>query len=293
MPAYMIGAAMAVRGYTYQAEPLLAQAIEPLGRYGEPVEWLRAVGFYGHALMAKGQYQQGRAQLERAHTRALELNNPELVVMSYVVRCSFFRTCGDWPEAIACADSTQALAEQLGNPTYVAVACSFRAWAQSYLGQTKEAAENRAQALAVESAMGRPVMLSSWFAAGDCEIGLSAGRYADTIECALALLPRLRAEGEFLAEMVTERALAVARAVIAPAGSDAPLSECLRALTDRGNLVEAARTHVWWGRLGGLRGDLALARHHFGLAGTKFLAAGCLYAHAEAQRLLSSVSPGA
>jgi tetratricopeptide (TPR) repeat protein len=283
----MIGAALAVRGYTNQAEPLLAQAIEPLTRYGEPVEWLRCLLFYGHALMSQGHYAEGRVQLERAHARAVELNNPELLVMSYVVRCSFFRACGDWPECVRNADHGVALAEQVGNPLYASVTSGYRAWAQSYLGQAAEAAASRARALAIVGKQGKPMLLSSWFAAADCEIALNAGQYTATIENAQSLLPKFAAEGEFLAKVVTARALAVARAIHEHSELDAPMETCRRDLIESGNLVEAARTHFWWGRVGLLRADFALAQHHFSLAVNQLGEAGCAYAQAEAQRWLA------
>jgi tetratricopeptide (TPR) repeat protein len=291
VPAYMIGVTFAVRGHTRRAEPLLAQAIEPLSRYGNPVDWLRAVLYYGHALMAMGRYDAGRVQLDRGHARALELNNPELVAMSYAVRCSFFRTCGDWPETIACADKTVELAEQLKNPFFASVACAYKGWAQSYLGQDEAATANRARALELAATLKGPTMLSSWFAAADCEIALNAGRYQQAIERAQALLPRLKAAGEFLAEIVTERALVMARAIQDQGELDEPMDTSRRVLTDSGNLLEAARTHLWWGRAGLLRGAAAVARHHFALAATQFADAGCAYPQAEAQRLLDRLAP--
>mgnify|MGYP000429164038 CR=1 FL=1 len=290
VPAYSIGAALAMRGYTNQAEPMLAQAIEPIMRYGAPMEWLRALLFYGHALMALGRYAEGLEHMDRGHARAAELHNPEFMLLSYVVRCSFFRTCGDWPEAVRCADTTRQLAEQIDNPLYVRVACTYQAWALSYLGKTEEAAAQRGRALAIDQAHGKQWILSSWFAAADCEIALHAGRYAETIERAQALLPKLQAEGEFLSEMVTARALAVARAVHEPGSTFAPIDECIRALTETGNLMEAARTHLWgsWAAL--QRGDRARAQHHVELALRQFQHSGCGYAHGEAQRLAECIA---
>lgn len=292
VPAYMLGVALAVRGYTRQAEPMLAQAIPPLLRYGDPMEWLRALLFYGHALMAKGQYHEGLAHMDRGHARAIELNNPEFLLMSYIVRCSFFRTCGNWPETIRCTDKALALAEQLSNPTYVWVASSYYAWAQSYLGNPEGAAAARGRALAIAGAQQKPMLLSRWFAAADCEIALNAGRYAETIAGAQAILPKLQAEDEFLAAQVTARALAVAMAVHAPCDSEVRLADCLRAFLDTGNVMEAARTHLWWSWLGLQRGDLDLAQHHVELARQQFLSSGCTYAYAEAQQLAERIAAG-
>ncbi len=84
--------------------------------------------------------------------------------------------------------------------------------------------------------------------------------------------------GGILAQGIAQRAWGQARAQLSLRGdqadADAHLSSSLRAF-ELGNLrLEAARTHVAWGKILRQRGEWELARAHFEQAAAQFEASG-------------------
>ena len=73
IPSNVIGRALAVQGHFQQAEPLLAQAAPLVGKIGESVRVVLALGFLGFVLAAQGNPEAGTA---RDHRGALPRPSP-------------------------------------------------------------------------------------------------------------------------------------------------------------------------------------------------------------------------
>ncbi len=173
LPASLVGAAVLLQGDPAQAEPLLARAIAPLERLGEPFEWFRAVGYHGLSLVALGRYEAGVAELRRVCARASEIAQPNLLSAAHLMSGSTYLFSGDWPRVVEHLGQVVDHASVTGDKLHLSLAWSGTGWAYSHLGRHDEAEVCRERAKRIADDLGGHLILNDWFRAGDAEIALN------------------------------------------------------------------------------------------------------------------------
>ena len=294
LPACLIAIALAMQGQMRKAEPLLAQAIAPLDRLGEPFEWFRAVGYRGFVLMALGRHLEARQQLDRVHARAREIGQPSLLSAAHLMRGSGYALLiRDWPAAIADMQQVIKYAGQTGDKLHLSLAWSNTAWALCHLGRFQEAQESRAKGVEYAAAMGGRLMLSDWHEAADAEIALRSGNEPDAVLRATALIASSSQAGLVGSLGIAERVLAEALEVLGRHTEAAPHFErSISVLEEAGMLVQAAMTRVRRAIFQARRGARTIGAE-FGAALAELEAMGCSYAVEDARRAWAQGSPDA
>jgi eukaryotic-like serine/threonine-protein kinase len=285
LPSCLIAIALAMQGQMRKAEPLLAQAIAPLDRLGEPFEWFRAVGYRGFVLMALGRHLEAREQLDRVHARAREIGQPSLLSAAHLMRGSGYALLiRDWPAAIADMQQVIKYAGQTGDKLHLSLAWNNTAWALSHLGRFEEALESRAKGVEFAAAMGGRLMLSDWHEAADAEIALRTGSEQEAVTRAAALIESSSQAGLVGSLGIAERVLAEALEGLGRHAEAEPHFErSISVLEEAGILVQAAITRLRRALLAARRGA-ARASADFGAAAAELQAMGCSYAVEDAQR---------
>jgi tetratricopeptide (TPR) repeat protein len=286
LPSCLIGAAVLIDGNAIEAEPLLAQAIAPLERLGEPFEWFRAVGYHGLSLIALGRYGDGVAELDRVRARAREVGQPSLLSAAFLMSGSTFLFSGDWPLVIENLERTLEYAEQTGDKLHLSLAWSGLGWAYSHLGRHELAEDCRAKAQHIADALGGRLMLNDWYRAGDAEIALLAGQRETALERARAIAGVEVSGGQLFSRGVAERVWGEIAALSGDrAAADEHMARSLRLHEAGGIHVQTARTRFRWALQCRARGEHAQALDLAGAARDRLAAYGCAYALAECERL--------
>jgi tetratricopeptide (TPR) repeat protein len=313
-----IGQAMLIQGYANRAEPLLSQAVSLFEEIGDWSEWIRAMGFHGVALVAKGGYAAGLAEILRARARAQEIGALSEIAMNDLILASAYTMGGDVSRALEVAHEAVEKAEQSGDRLYVYIGYLRYAWATCRAGQIDAAVANLAKAQAMADVLAGPLIYVHHLAALRAEIAFAAGE----VEVALGLARRAvelaeamdGIEGEGLARRVWGQALAglVSSALPAPLSHlDTPRSRVREAAeasqwdeaekqlaTSLGLLLsghlrlEAARTHLAWGTICRDRGDPDAARAHWAKAAAQFKESELPWESARLQTLIRSLDLG-
>ncbi|WXB15134.1 AAA family ATPase [Pendulispora albinea] len=288
LPSCLIGSALIIDGNAKEAEPLLAQAIGPLERLGEPFEWFRAVGYHGLSLVAQGLCEAGFSELDRVRARAREIGQPSLLSAANLMTGSTCLFSGDWPLVIEFLEYTLEFAGQTGDKLHLSLAWSGMGWAYSHMGQHEKAEDCRAKAQRIADTMGGRLMLNDWYRAGDAEIALNAGDHDQAMRRARELLEEHSGGGKLFSRGVAERV----RAEVAAAMGDHDLAdEHLRAsiaFHERGAIhVQVARTRFRAALQLRRRGDASRERANelYQRALGEFRTFRCDYAVAECQRV--------
>ncbi len=285
LPSCLIGTALLVQGQMLQAEPLLAQAIGPLERLGEPFEWFRAVGYHGASLVALGRYIEGLAELERVKARARTIAQPSLLSAAHLMAGSSYLFSGDWPLVLENLERVLEYASQTGDKLHLSLAWSGIGWARSYLGQHQQARESRARGQAIAQAMGGRLMLGDWYDAGDAEIALNASQEDVALQRAREMVAQSQEAGLLFSWGVAERVWGEVLARQGDAvGADMHMEQCLSVLEKGGLLLQAARSRLSWALQHRARGQREQAERLYAQARARLESSGCAYALAEAER---------
>ena len=294
LPSCMIGNALAIQGRMRQAEPLLAHAIAPLERLGEPFEWFRAVGYHGLCLIGGGAYAAGVAELNRVLERAQKIGQPTFLSAAHLMTGSTYLVSGDWPLVVQYLEKVLEFANQTGDKLHLSLAWSGMAWAKSHMAQHEEAQACRARGEEIAQAMGGRLLLADWFHAADADIAWNAGRTSDALRRAQTVAASSEAAGLIFSQGVAER---ICGRSLAAQGdhdaSDAHMSRSIALFEDGGVILQASRTRLVWALHQRARGDLTAATALYDAARRHLEQAGCAYAVEEADRLWRRDSPPA
>ncbi len=292
IPSSVIGQAMLLQGHYNKAEPLLMQAIQPLEKTNNWVEWLRAVGFLGIALTVRGQRAAGLVEGQRALMRAEELKNPTALTLIRLFMSFMHLLGGDLDMVV---DKTRAVIETT-EPSrgllYVYIGYGFLGWAYSRMGEHQTALENFAQSKAFGQSLGGRLILADAFAAAEAEILAASGRSEEAIVLAEAVATAAQAAGGIFARGIAERAWGAALGHLNPPRWDEAethLAASLEAFETGDNRLEAARTQVAWGSVSRERGDPFAAREHFEKAAAQFRVSGLARELEQTHELLSKL----
>jgi tetratricopeptide (TPR) repeat protein len=260
LPSCLIGTACATQGKLFEAEPLLARAIAPLERLGEPFEWFRAVGYHGLALALMGRYREACVDLDRVMARAHEIGQPSLLSAAHLMNGTSFVSTGDWPRAVEFLRKVVHWATQTGDKLHLSLAHSGLAWALSQLGDAGAAREHRAQGLAIADAMGGRLMLSDWYEASDAEAALADRRIDEAAAIAERVAAASRAADLVFSQGIAERVLGRVRARQGRyAEADDWFAASIATLRRGGVEVQALATELAWAEADHARGDRAAA----------------------------------
>ena len=288
LPSCLMGSALLIDGNAREAEPLLAQAIGPLERMGEPFEWFRAVGYHGLCLVAQGKCAAGFAELERVRARAREIGQPNLLSAAHLMSGSTRLFDGDWPQVLEHLQRTLEFAGRSGDKLHLSLAWSGMGWALSHLGEHEKAEDARANAQDIANALGGRLLLNDWYRAGDAEIALNAGDVDLALRRARDILNEHPVNGvttKLFSRGVAERVLGEVLAAIDSERADHHMAASI-ALHERGGiLVQVARTEFRWALQQRKRGNVARARTLASRARAKFKAFPCVYAINECENI--------
>ena len=284
LPSCLIGTALMAQGNVREAEPLLAQAIGPVERLGEPFEWFRAVGYHGATLIGLGRYHEGIAELDRVVARAQQIGQPSLLAASHLMRGSSFLLSGDWPLVIAHLEQTVTLAEQTGDTLLLSMGWSGIGWARSFLGQHGEAEASRAKGRDAAKTIGGFFLLGDWYEAGDAEMALKAARLDEALERAQTVAERSAAAGLLFSRGIAER---VWGSVLARRGhfaeADAHMRASIDVLEQGGMVLQTARSRMQWALDQRSRRQFDSAARLLEQVRRQFEKAGCTYALTEVE----------
>lgn len=294
IPSSVIGQAWVVQGYYNRAEPLLRQAIEPLEKIGNWLEWLRTAGFIGVALTIRGNRAAGLAQMQRVLKRAEEIKNPAgLATVRFFAGLMHFwagdldLTLEKTRQVIETTESSQGLL------MYVYMSYGLSGWAHSRLGDHQTALDHFAKSKVFGRTMGGRLILADAFAAAEAEIFAASGHSEDAIKLAEAAVIINQAGGGIHAQALAEKAWATALSQLVPPHWDEAekhLAISLQCLELGDSRLEAARTQVAWGIVSRDRGNISAARDHFEKAAAQFAYSGLARELGQVQEYLSTLA---
>jgi class 3 adenylate cyclase/tetratricopeptide (TPR) repeat protein len=273
IPSSATGQLLFTQGHLDKAEQLLRQSIPSLEKTANWPYWITSVAHLGGTLAGKGRYTQGLAEVERALERAEELNNLTGIFISHLCFAITYRVGGDMSRTFEESRTALELAEKSGDQAHLCWGHTYQAWAASRLGHPEAAVQHMAQAQAARQAFGGRLIGADTMALVDAEIALNAGRLEDALSLAQAASEVAQAVDGVFAEGLAHRVWGQALAATAPpqwAEAEAHLAKSLRLLESGEVRLEAARTHVAWGKLCRHRGDFTGAREHFEKAAAQF-----------------------
>jgi tetratricopeptide (TPR) repeat protein len=281
-----------LRGQFGKAVPLLTELLDQYEQVGNWLEWVYALAVlaYSHAII--GDYALGLAEGERAVARARELNNPTRLVEVMGTVMGIYFESGDMQQFLAAAKQTFEAAELSGERVFL-FAHVQRALAESRLGNAQTAFERLARDKTRYHGETEQRFFGDWLIAAEAEIALNAGHVEQAILLAeQAVKVALRAGGLFgggYAERVWGQALA--RLELPPYNrAEYHFAESVR-LFDKGQArLDAARTHVAWGKILRERGDNRAAREHFNKAAAQFKTSGLVRELDEMRKMLAELA---
>jgi len=292
IPSSFIGQAMLVQGHFGKAETFLSQAIIPLEKTGNWLEWIRSVGFLGVSLAARGQYSAGIAEAERSLTHARKTHNLLGMAMAHIYLSVIHLTGEEVPRLLETSRAGLEAAEQSGNRMLSYLELGFQAWGESRLGQHQQALESMAQSQAIGQALGGRLILADWLTAANAEINLAAGRVEEALTLAEETVNAAKSTGGIFAEGLAQRVWGEALAALDPPRREeaqAHMADSLKALETGEARLEAARTHVAWGLICRAGNDVAAARDHFEQAAAQFEASRMVGALEKTRQLLAEL----
>jgi predicted ATPase/class 3 adenylate cyclase len=269
IPLAVMGRALVVQGHFARAAPILAQALAPLEKTDEWLDWSFSKAYHGVAIAAGGQPADGLAEIEQAIARARATNNPTALAGCLIVRAFHGCLIRDAEAFRDAAEGASAAGRLAGNSLMISVGLGFEAWALSRLGRHEEGQARMAEAIGEAEKIGGRIVAADWIAAANAELALNAGRWDEAVERVGPAIEKARAIGGIYGEAVAQRiwgqALAQQQAA-AHEEIDQHLAASLELFQAGGCRLEAAHTHVAWGAVLRDRGDTSAAEDHFGQA---------------------------
>lgn len=265
-----------LQGYFGKAVPLLTQALAYLERRGDWQEWILTKVCLAIALAAQGHYHEGYLQGEGARHRALALNIRSSIAIAHLMSARVELMAGDIQRML---DEVRVWTDEVRatNPLVYYMALGFQAWGESRLGMNESARASMAAADAIAPHFGSGIIFDDWFAAARAEIELNAGEIPQALRLAAQAVDRARETGGVFSEGLAHRVWAQALLASDPsdyASAQAHFESSLELFRQSDAVIEAARTHVVWGKIRIARGDPDAARQHLEQAAAQFSSSG-------------------
>lgn len=277
IPASVIGRALFVKGQFSEAEALLAQASEPLARTTNWHEWILAVSIRAECLAAQGQVQPAFADAERALRKAEETGTLVGIAQSHLALAIVSWQSGEYVRMRGEAYQGLQTSEKGGDLFLTAAGLGLASWSETLLGNINTAEDLSRRSLSLGATIGPRLVFADWFAAARAEMALLGGRLDDAQTRAREALDLAHEVGSLFSEGLAERVWGRALAnVPAPnwAEAETHLAASLQAFEAGHARLEAARTHVAWGKVLQARGNTEAAREHFEKAAAEYEGSG-------------------
>ena len=166
-------------------------------------------------------------------------------------------------------------------------------WAESKLGDHSRAQLTRARRREAIEHAGAEILWADWAAAARAELALNAGQPTIAATLAERAVRVAQSVGGIFAEGLAHRTWAEALAASEPPNFDEAerhLAASLQAFEQGEARLEAARTHLAWGKLLHARGQQATAREHLEQAAAQFEVSGLEQELQTARSLLPEVT---
>ena len=279
LPSLTIGSVMLVQGHLDKAKSLLSKAIPASAQMGTWPEWARALGYHGIALSMSGDCAAGVAEVQRALARSKEISSLRDIAMSNVHLSVAYIYAGNLPHAIEAGRKAVEAGEESKGRIYVCLGNAWKGWAEGRAGDFEAAADSMARSQAVIQELGGQVIAADWIAAINAEIALGIGRVEEALKLAERAIGIAQKMGGKFAEGLARQVRGKALAAIDPPRWDEAenqLTESLRLLESGQNRVDAAYTHLAWGKVCRDRGNPTAAREHWEQAVVQFESSGLL-----------------
>jgi tetratricopeptide (TPR) repeat protein len=178
--------------------------------------------------------------------------------------------------------------EQTGQVAWLNQVYLFQSWCRSRPGEHALAEADLARIQQSDASLYYARVL---FHAIQTEIALNAGQYQQALTLAEQTVAVARAVSDLSTEGSAQRVWAQALAILEPSAwtaVDQHFAESLRAFAEGGARLEAARTHVAWGKTLAQRGEPQRAGEHFAEAAMQFATSGLTRELAEVRKLIGN-----
>ncbi|HEU4583432.1 MAG TPA: protein kinase [Polyangiaceae bacterium] len=283
LPSCLLGTALLIQGNAAAAEPLLAQAIDPVERMDEPFEWFRAVGYHGLCLVLMGRYAHGRRELQRILDKAGQVKQASLSCATHIMTGTTYLLAGDFSQAHSHLVQACALASATRDRLHLNLAWNGAAWVNGLLGQHQAARAARQQAMEIARAMGGRLLLDDWYGAAEAETELEAGAVEHALELARNAAQASARQGLLLSQGIAERVWGVA---LSRLGQDGPalehLERSIAVLQSGGLAIQSTRTQLQQALLWKRQRQLTRAEQCYERTCNELEHYGCIYALADA-----------
>ncbi len=268
-----MGRMLAFQGQFGQALPYLRQAVAALEAAGISYDSNLIAGYLGLSLAARGDYAAGLAQGQQVLARAEQAKDPRAIGWSQVVLGQIYSQSGDMARVLEAGRAGMQAAEEAGDRVTVFAGAILAGWAESRLSQHEAAAGHLAQARSIAELLGGRLALTERLAAAEAQIALNMSHIQEALLLAEQAVTQARAVGSIYSEGLAQRVWGLALARLEPARwkeADDHLTASLSAFEAGEARLEAAHTHVAWGRILRERGNNDAARVHFEQAAAQF-----------------------
>lgn len=276
-PAMALGRGLLFQGRFQSALPYLQQAVPAMAAIGELTQSLFSKGFVGFCLAAQGSFAEGVAEIDAALVQAQEMGNQLVLSVNRMMLGCVYIWGHDLDRACEVLRDCLAASVEAGLQIMIYVGSGWLAWAESRSGNHQSALAGLERLRAVERSLGGQVLFKDWIAATAVEITLNAGKPDEAIELAQDAMSQARASGSIYSEGLALRGWGLA---LAERDADrwheteGYLSRSLQLFEEGSARLEAATTHLMWGRLLLDRHDPAVAQRHLEASATQFDSAG-------------------
>ena len=218
------------------------------------------------ALAARGDYAAGLAQAQHPVERAEEANDPRAIGWSQISLAQIYWHGGTTPRVLEASRVGMQAAEQVGDRVTVIVGAIFGGWAESRLAQHAAAAAHLAQAKLLEELLGGRLAMSDRLAVAEAEIALNRSNLQEALLLAEQAVAQTQAVRSIYSEGMAQRVRGQALARLQSAEEkqvEEHLVASLSAFEAGEARLEAAHTHLAWGRILNARGNNGTSRVHF------------------------------
>lgn len=277
IPGSVIGRALYVKGQFVEAEKMLAQASEPLATTANWHEWILAVSVRAECLAMLGQVKSAFEEGEHALHKAQETGTFVGIAQSHLALTIIAWQSEEYDKMRGHAEQSVQIAEKAGDRFLTAAGLGLESWSEVLLGNIKTAEELSSRSMSLGKTIGPRLFFDDWFATARAEMALLDGRPDDAQAQARAVVDLVRQMespfSEGLAERIWGRALSQ---LSTPnwAEAESHLAASLQAFEAVDARLEAARTHVAWGKMLQARGNAKAAREHFEKAAAQYETSG-------------------
>ncbi|HEX9077511.1 MAG TPA: tetratricopeptide repeat protein, partial [Anaerolineae bacterium] len=272
-----MGRMLAFQGEFGQAMPLLLRAVALLEAAGNWSDWSFSLGSLAVAQAARGDVAAGLAQAQSVLARAEQARDPRGIGWGHLTLAQIYWQSGAMPRALEASRAAIQAGEESGDLFTVFVGAILTGWAESRLAQHAEAAAHIAQAKSVAEQLGGQLTMTERLAAAEAEIALNTSHLQEAVMLAEQAVAQAQAVGSIYSEGLAHRVWGQALARLEPARweeAEEHLGASLSAFEAGEARLQAAHTHVAWGRVLHERGNNDAARVHFEQAAAQYEASG-------------------